>query len=248
MINGRRHPPAHPLWCSCSSSRCSCSGPSGFPRSAASSATGCGTSGQRSTGNTTSPKRSRRRTRSGHQTPPLSTSSRTRPPTARSDGHRVRARAHGGTPRTATSSRTSRRTGPRAATSAQHGEEPDSGHEFAYETSEPSDKRTEPLSLSTSLDADHELGAGERRAGCAAAAGPPSVARVRRGGGARRAAPWPSLEEELADDRGQATLLPEPSAPLLARAEAEIDAWSRRGLSAPDGPGRRLPGEPAHGP
>jgi sec-independent protein translocase protein TatA len=29
---------------------------------------------------------------------------------------------------------------------AHHGSEPDSGHEFAYETSEPSDKRTEPLS------------------------------------------------------------------------------------------------------
>ena len=27
-----------------------------------------------------------------------------------------------------------------------HGTEPDSGHEFAYETSEPSDKRTDPLS------------------------------------------------------------------------------------------------------
>ena len=46
-----------PTWCSCSWSRCSCSGPSGFPRSAASSATGCGTSGQRSTGSTTSPRR-----------------------------------------------------------------------------------------------------------------------------------------------------------------------------------------------
>src|ERR1700733_6090494 len=29
---------------------------------------------------------------------------------------------------------------------AQEGQQPDSGHEFAYETSEPSNKRTEPLS------------------------------------------------------------------------------------------------------
>jgi DNA processing protein len=38
------------------------------------------------------------------------------------------------------------------------------------------------------------------------------------------------LEAELADDRGQATLLPEPSAPLLEGAEADIDAWSQEGF------------------
>ncbi len=38
------------------------------------------------------------------------------------------------------------------------------------------------------------------------------------------------LEAELADDRGQATLLPEPSAPLLARAEAEIGIWHHEGF------------------
>jgi DNA processing protein len=38
------------------------------------------------------------------------------------------------------------------------------------------------------------------------------------------------LEAELADDRGQATLLPQASAPLLARAEAEIDGWGREGF------------------
>jgi DNA processing protein len=39
-----------------------------------------------------------------------------------------------------------------------------------------------------------------------------------------------ALEAELADDGGQATLLPEPSAPLLAQAEAEIAAWRRKGF------------------
>jgi DNA processing protein len=38
------------------------------------------------------------------------------------------------------------------------------------------------------------------------------------------------LEADLADDGGQATLLPEPSAPHLARAAAEIDAWSKEGF------------------
>jgi DNA processing protein len=38
------------------------------------------------------------------------------------------------------------------------------------------------------------------------------------------------LEADLADERGQATLFPEPSAPHLARAEAEINAWSREGF------------------
>jgi DNA processing protein len=48
---------------------------------------------------------------------------------------------------------------------------------------------------------------------------------VERAGGAMAA-----LEAELADDSGQATLLPEPSAPLLARAEAEIAAWRDEGF------------------
>jgi DNA processing protein len=38
------------------------------------------------------------------------------------------------------------------------------------------------------------------------------------------------LDAELADDRGQATLLPEPPAPLLAHAETEIADWRRDGF------------------
>jgi DNA processing protein len=38
------------------------------------------------------------------------------------------------------------------------------------------------------------------------------------------------LEAELVDDLGQTTLLPEPSAPLLAQAEAEIGDWRRDGF------------------
>ncbi len=38
------------------------------------------------------------------------------------------------------------------------------------------------------------------------------------------------LEADLADDGGQTTLLPEPSAPHLARAAAEIDSWSQEGF------------------
>jgi DNA processing protein len=38
------------------------------------------------------------------------------------------------------------------------------------------------------------------------------------------------LDAELADNRGQATLLPEPAAPLLAHAEAEIADWRRDGF------------------
>jgi DNA processing protein len=39
-----------------------------------------------------------------------------------------------------------------------------------------------------------------------------------------------ALEAELVDDSGQATLLPEPAAPLLVQAEAEIASWRDEGF------------------
>src|ERR1700729_2639864 len=213
-------------WCSCSWSPCWCSAPSGFPRLAGSSAAGCATSEPRSTGSTKSPRRSTRPTRSGRQTPRLSTSSPTRrltapsrPPCPRTNPRRP--------PPTATSSRTSLRRSP-AATARRTAPSRTAG--TSSRTRRPSPRTSGPT-----RSPEHEPVAAMSSARESAAL----VALLRLG---RR--PWREyadaveragsaialLDAELADNHGQATLLPEPAAPLLTHAEAEIADWRRDGF------------------